>query len=196
MPASTHIDPAILSMSEPTSGTAVEHTAKKRVYYTPELKLQLIWLCINNGEQYIQEALDSGSENTFWQHITLLFQESNGSQMQTASSITIRRKVLAMVDERKSGLQARRLQSGVALQPVTDLDQAIDSWIQICERRIDIREKNKVEASSEVKKEKLAAEVLRDNLSQRLSKKRDYQAVVEAREEVDLTAPGDTIKKR
>lgn len=38
--------------------------------------------------------------------------------------------------------------------------------------------------------------MLRDNLSQRLSKKRDYQAVVEAREEVDLTAPGDVVKKR
>jgi len=41
----------------------------------------------------------------------------------------------------------------------------------------------------EVKKEKVMSEVLRDNLTKRLSKRRDFQAAVEAREVVDLTVP-------
>lgn len=80
---------------------------------------------------------------------------------------------------------------------VTDLDQAIDIWIEICERRIEKRETIKSEGTlGEVQREKIISEVLSDNLTKRLSKKRDFQAVVEAREVVDLTMPGDIVQKR
>ena len=62
----------------------------------------------------------------------------------------------------------------MALPPATDLEQAIDSWIKICERRVEEREAIKSEASTEIKKEKAIAEVLRNNLSKRLSKKHDF----------------------
>ena len=103
---------------------------------------------------------------------------------------------MAMVDERKALLEERKGLSGVAIPPVTDLEQAIDSWIEIHERRVELRDNMKSQASADAKKEKAVAEVLRDNLSKRLSKKRDFQAVVEAREVVDLEAPGDVIHKR
>ena len=64
------------------------------------------------------------------------------------------------------------------------------------ERRSEALKLNKTEASMDAKKDKAIAEVLRENLTKSLSKKRDFQAVVEACEDVDLTAPGDIIKKR
>lgn len=36
--------------------TTSDLTKKKRIHYTLELKLQLIRLCINDGERYIQYA--------------------------------------------------------------------------------------------------------------------------------------------
>lgn len=59
------------------------------------------------------------------------------------------------------------------------------SWIEVCER---IGETAWSEGFTEVKKEKVISDVLRDNPSKRLSKKRDVQAVVEAGEMADLTA--------
>lgn len=58
--------------------------------------------------------------------MSTLFQEM---YQQSATSLSIRRKIAAMVEERKAALDARKLLSGVALPPVTDLEQAIDSWI-------------------------------------------------------------------
>ena len=162
-------------------------TKTKRLHYTPELKLQLICLCINNSERYLQEALESA----FWQYITASFKQITGHQ-----EVDLWKKVSLLVSERKAEIDARKKSSGVALPPATDLEQAIDSWIEICERRAEVREAIKSEASTEVKKEKAIAEVLRNNLSKRLSKKRDFQAVVEGRETVDLTAPGDVVHKR
>ncbi|KAF8455124.1 hypothetical protein BGX38DRAFT_1258235 [Terfezia claveryi] len=159
----------------------------KHFHYTPELKLQLIHLCIGNGDQYLEEP----QEDPFWQYITAIFQQTSGNQGACA-----RKKVTAMVAERKSTLEARDMLSGVAIPPVTDLEQAIDAWIEICERRLETLESTKSEASAETKKEKAISEMLRDNLTKRLSNKRRFQAIVEAREVVDLTAPGDVIPKR
>jgi len=51
---------------------------------------------------------------------------------------------------------------------VSDLEQAIDSWIEICEGRTEMRETAKSEGSTE--KEKAMSDFLRDNLTKRLSK--------------------------
>ncbi|KAF8421900.1 hypothetical protein BGX38DRAFT_1279934 [Terfezia claveryi] len=178
------------SISEhPTPEQLQAETSKttKRLHYIPQLKLQLICLCTNNGERYIEESL----ETTFWQYITILFKGITSHQ-----GADVRKKVMSMVSERKASLEARKQFTGVALPPVIDLKQAIDSWIEICERRAEKKKAIKSEASIEENKDKAIAEVMRDNLTKRLSKKRDFQAVVEAREVVDLTAPGDTISKR
>ncbi|KAF8445289.1 hypothetical protein BGX38DRAFT_1271325 [Terfezia claveryi] len=118
------------------------------------------------------------------------------SEITSHQGADVRKKVMSMVSECKASLEARKQLTGVALPPVTDLEQAIDSWIEICERRAEKKKAIKSEASIEENKDKAIAEVMRDNLTKRLSKKRDFQAVVEAREVVDLTAPGDTISKR
>ena len=178
----------------PALEETLTHQKTKRLHYTPELKLQLMRLCVNNGEQYIQEP--SNSEIAFWQHISALFQEMSGHQKPMASHVSVRRNVQAMVDERKAVLEERKGLSGVAIPPVTDLEQAIDSWIEISERRAEVRDTMKSQASADVKKEKAVAEVLRDNLGKRLSPKHDFQAVVEAREVVNLEAPRDVIHKR
>ncbi|KAF8459137.1 hypothetical protein BGX38DRAFT_1264826 [Terfezia claveryi] len=144
---------------------------QKRVHYTPELKLLLLRLCIEHQEHYLEEQ----TEATFWQFITALFRERTGHQ-----GADLRKKINVMVGDRKGALEARKLLSGVALPPTTDLEQAIDLWIETCERRNELWETVKAESSAEVKKEKAVSEILRDNLTKRLSKKRDFQAVVEA----------------
>ena len=100
-----------------------------------------------------------------------------------------------MVDERKAALQAQRLLSGVVVPSVTDMEQAIDSWIEVCEHHAERSEADKLE-STEVKKEQAVAEAIRDSISKRLSKKRDFQSVVEAHEVVDLMDPGDVRQER
>ncbi|KAF8446958.1 hypothetical protein BGX38DRAFT_1143062 [Terfezia claveryi] len=152
-----------------------------------ELKLQLMRICTNNRERYIEES----SEPAFWQYITALFKQETGHQ-----GADVRKKVTSIVGDRKADIAARKMLSGVALPAATDLEQATDSWIEICEHRAEIRDNVKSEASTDIKKEKVIAEVLRDNLTKRLSKKRDFQAVLEARELVDLTSLGDVIQKR
>ncbi|KAF8459138.1 hypothetical protein BGX38DRAFT_1264827 [Terfezia claveryi] len=92
----------------------------------------------------------------------------------------LRKKVNVMVGDRKGALEARKLLSE----------------IETCERRNELQETVKAESSAEVKKEKAVSEILRDNLTKRLSKKRDFQVVVEAREVVDLTSPGNVPQKR
>ncbi|KAF8454418.1 hypothetical protein BGX38DRAFT_1268017 [Terfezia claveryi] len=176
------------SLSEqPTQEQSQGEPSKKRLHYTPQLKLQLICLCVENRERYIEESL----ETTFWQYISILFKEISSHH-----GADVRKKVISMVSECKATLEARKQLSGVALPPVTDLEQAIDLWIELCERRTENKKNIKAEASAEVNNDKVIAEVMRDNLTKRLGKKHDFQAVVEAREVVDLTAPGDIIQKR
>ncbi|KAF8435231.1 hypothetical protein BGX38DRAFT_1275131 [Terfezia claveryi] len=158
----------------------------KWVHYTPDLKLLLLRLCIKHQLRYLEEP----TEFTFWQFITALFREKAGHQ-----GADLRKKVNVMVGDRKGALEAWKLLSGVALPPTTDLEQAIDYGSRR-ERRNELRETVKAEGSAEVKREKAVSEVLRDNLTKRLSKKRDFQAVVEAREVVDLTAPGNIHQER
>lgn len=175
-----------LSTSTEQTVQAVE-TEQKRVHLTPELKLFLIRLCSENKERYLEEP----TEFTFWQFITALFKEMTGHE-----GADLRKTVNVMVGDRKAALEAQRLLSGVALRPATDLEQAIDLWIETCERRPELREAAETEWSAELKREKCISEVLRDNLTKRLSQKRDFRAVVEASEVVDLTAPGNVVKKR
>ena len=177
-----------LTESQPQTPQSQTQTNKpKRVHYTPELKLQLIRLCINNGERY----LEPGSEIPFWQYISALFKDITGQQ-----GADVRKKVQSMVGDRKASIEAQKTLSGVAIAPITDLEQAINSWIKLINRRVETRQEIKSKASQEVKQEKENAEVRRGNMRKRLAKKREFQAVVEAREIVDLEAPGDTIQKR
>ena len=66
----------------------------RQLYYTPELKLQLIRLCIN-------------------ERTTVLFQETVGNQAKD-----VRRKV---INDRKKILEVQK-KSGVAEAPTTDFD--------------------------------------------------------------------------
>ncbi|KAF8430493.1 hypothetical protein BGX38DRAFT_1146881 [Terfezia claveryi] len=120
--------------------TQPEEKLGKRLYYTPELKLKLIHLCIS-------ESYQGGGD--------------------------VRRKVTSIVIERKGVIEARKKLSGVAEAAATDLDQAIDMWIEIIERRRD-QQSIDIEGKAEIKAEKAAAEVLRDNLTKSFEKKWDF----------------------
>lgn len=54
-----------IPQSIPFTSTQPDDGKKKRVHYTSELKPHLVRLCTNHGVQYIQEALEAGSENRF-----------------------------------------------------------------------------------------------------------------------------------
>jgi len=109
-----------MSQSPPPSDQpSIQEVSKpKCLHYTPELKLELIRLCINDTERYINEP----AEVTFWQYMSALFKDVTNHQ-----GADIRKKVASMVAECKATLDARKMLSGVALPPVTDLEQAIDS---------------------------------------------------------------------
>ena len=49
-------------------------TPRRRIRYTPKLKLKLIQLCIENGGQF----LEARSEDDFWRFIRTLFAEMSG----------------------------------------------------------------------------------------------------------------------
>ena len=71
----------------------------KRVYYTEELKLQLIRLW---------KLLETGSEVSFWQYITALFKDITGHQV-----ADLRKKVSSMVGDRKGRHALHKELSGV-----------------------------------------------------------------------------------
>ena len=50
------------------SQSSIQIESRKRIHYTPQLKLQLIRLCIENGERFL--AVDS--EDEFWRDIQVV----------------------------------------------------------------------------------------------------------------------------
>ena len=98
-------------------------------------------------------------------------------------------KVKTMVADRGAALAAQKLQSGVAISS-TDLDQAIDLWIELMERRK--QEKEKEKPSSQVEEGKAKAAIWRENLVKTLSEKRTFQEV----SSIDLTESGSVRDKR
>ncbi|KAF8455067.1 hypothetical protein BDZ91DRAFT_746987, partial [Kalaharituber pfeilii] len=113
------------------------------------------------------------------------------------SGDAIKKKVNSFIIERKAELTARESLSGVAIPASTDLDQAIDAWIEVVERRTEVKQR-KLGDKAQVKLEKEIASIRGDNLSKTLSQKRTYQEVV--RQVVDLTessqATSSTAAKR
>ncbi|KAF8473509.1 hypothetical protein BDZ91DRAFT_714808, partial [Kalaharituber pfeilii] len=109
----------------------------------------------------------------------------------------IKKKVNSFIIERKAELTARESLSGVAIPASTDLDQAIDAWIELVERRTEVKQR-KLGNKAQVKLEKEIASIRRDNLSKPLSQKHTYQEVV--RQVMDLTesfqATSSTAVKR
>lgn len=97
----------------------------KRVHYTDELKLLLIRRCLNNRERYLEASL----EVPFWQYITALFKDTTGYQ-----GADVRKKVTSMVGERKGNIESSKTLSGVAVRAISDLEQAIDEWIEVQDR--------------------------------------------------------------
>ncbi|RPB27108.1 hypothetical protein L211DRAFT_846659 [Terfezia boudieri ATCC MYA-4762] len=167
----------------PSTQQPTQPVKQQRVHYTPELKLQLIRLCINSTEQFCE--LNAGA---FWQYIAVLFQQKTGNK-----AGDLRKKVSTLITEREAVIRAHKLQSGVAVAAPTDLDQALDEWMEIIERR---NEERKGQEADDIKREKAASEIKRENLLHTLSKKRTFNAVMDARNTVDLTHPGDVVIKR
>ncbi|KAF8435568.1 hypothetical protein BGX38DRAFT_1145623 [Terfezia claveryi] len=135
---------------------------RKRIRYTPELKLKLIQLCIENGDHYIETT----PEDDFWSYIRTLF--ISFTECIVGNGSTIRRKVAD--------------KSGVAVAPPTDLEQATDTWIEWMDRREEEKQAKNTQ-STQIKQEKEKAAIKRLNLTKTLSEKRTFQEVAM----VDLT---------
>ena len=170
--------------SSSSTTQASSSTTRSRLFYTPELKLQLIRLCIENTDRYLEL-----NGNVFWQYILAIFKEQTGYQPGD-----LRKKVASMVTERQATIEVNKRLSGVAIPPLTDLEQALDDWIEVVERRND-EQKTKSQSLEEIKREKEIHEIKRENLLHTISKKRTFNAVLDAREVVDLTNPV-ILKKR
>ncbi|KAF8415346.1 hypothetical protein EV426DRAFT_630077 [Tirmania nivea] len=157
---------------------------RKRITYTSELKLKLMQLCIENGDRYIETV----PEDNFWSYIRTLF--FSITELNTGNGSTIRRKVADIVSERKAIIAVQRAQSGVAVAPPTDLEQATDTWIEWMERRGEEKQAKSTQ-STQIKQEKEKAAIKRQNLTKTLSEKQTFQEVAT----VDLT-DSDTIRDK
>ena len=82
------LDPELQRLDTPSEISSEQHssTRPKRIFYTEELKLQLVRLCINNRDRF----LEPGSEAKFWQFMTVLFKDVTGYH-----SADIRKKVIS-----------------------------------------------------------------------------------------------------
>ncbi|KAF8458119.1 hypothetical protein BGX38DRAFT_1265407 [Terfezia claveryi] len=158
---------------------------RKRIRYTPELKLKLIQLCIENGDHYIETT----PEDDFWSYIRTLF--ISFTECIVGNGSTIRRKVVDIVSERKATIAVRRVQSGVAVAPPTDLEQVTDTWIEWMDRRGEEKQAKNTQ-STQIKQEKEKAAIKRLNLTKTLSEKRTFQEVAM----VNLTDSNSVRDKR
>ena len=69
---------------------------RRRIHYTPEFKLKLMQLCVQNGDQYMETV----PEEDVWSYIQTLFMSI--TECNTGNGNTICCKVADMVGERKS----------------------------------------------------------------------------------------------
>ena len=113
--------PPPLQQSPPPQQSTIV-TGKKRVFYTPELKLKLVCICVDNSDRY----LDQNAVGSFWNYVSALFRDVTG-----VPSTDIRKKIATMVSERQTAIQIQNMNSGVTEPASTDLEQAIDKWIEI-----------------------------------------------------------------
>lgn len=97
------------SSSQPTPSQLESSQPAKRIHYTPQLKLQLIRLCIEHGERFLTVE----SEDEFWREIQALFGPMAGST--TIDRGEIHRKVLSLVADKKATIKVRARLSGVAI---------------------------------------------------------------------------------
>jgi len=99
-----------------------ESKESESIIYTPELKLKLIRLCVCESDRYLAAT----SESEFWQYLTPLFKQSIGYH---GGGGDVRRKAISMIMERKGVLETRKKLSGVVESASTDLDQAVDGYV-------------------------------------------------------------------
>ena len=129
---------------------------RRRIHYTPELKLKLMKLCVENGARYIETV----PMDDFWRYIRALFISANGLRDggdrdgSDRDGGSIRRKVASIVADRKAELVQQASQPGgggggggdsgsgsgsgsVTVAAPTEMEQAIDTWIEWVDRRSD-----------------------------------------------------------
>ncbi|KAF8434665.1 hypothetical protein BGX38DRAFT_1219010 [Terfezia claveryi] len=93
--------------------------------------------------------------------------------------------------KRKATIAVRCAQSGVAVAPPTDLEQAVDTWIEEWMERRGEEEQAKNAQSIQIKQEKEKAAIKPQNLTKTLSEKRTFQEVAT----LDLT-DSDTVRDK
>ena len=176
----SQLQPSELPASETPKLEGLQH-------YAPDWKVLLIRLCVNNEKRYVEELPDA----PFWQCITALLEELTGHQVED-----VQKEVTTLVKERKAIFEDLKKRPGLVRPPVTDLWEAVDLWMEVCEHRA---EKHNLESEGldiVIKREKVIDEVFRYNSVYSYSEKRGVRAVLEARQLLDPTDPGDVVVKR
>ena len=172
------------SQDEP--GPSQERKYQRRVRYTPELKLKLMQLCVEYQDRY----LEMNSIDDFFRFIRTQFAPHAGIEPIIGDGVQLRQKVKSMIADRQAAIARQKLQSGVAIA-ATDLDQAVDLWIELAERRKMERE-SKPTISAQAEEEKERAAIIRENLVKTLSDKRTFQEV----SSIDVTEKDTKRDKR
>ena len=164
----------------------IEPESRRRVRYTPEIKLKLVQLCIDNQDQY----LEMNSIDEFFRFIRVQFAALAGLEQVTGDGSQLRQKVKTMIADRQAAIAAYKMQSGVAIA-TTDLDQAVDMWIEVVERWKEERDKP---VSSQAEEDKAKAAIVRENLVRSLSQKRTFVELEDA--PIDFKADSKREQRR
>ncbi|KAF8467852.1 hypothetical protein BDZ91DRAFT_723278 [Kalaharituber pfeilii] len=106
------------------------------------------------------------------------------------SEDAIKKKVNSFIIEQKAELTAQESLSGIAIPASTDLDQAINTWIEVVEYRTEVKQR-KLGDKAQMKLEEEIASIRRDNMLKTLLQKHTYQKVV--RQVMDLIESSQAI---
>ena len=164
----------------------VKPKSRRRVRYTPKMKLKLIQLCINNQDQY----LEMNSIDEFFRFIRVHFAALACLQQVTVDGSQLRQKVKTMIADRQAAITAYKMPSEVAIT-TTDLDQAVDIWIEVVECQKEEKDKP---VSSQAKVDNAKTAIVRENPVKSLSQKRTFVDLEDA--PIDLKADSKREQRR
>jgi len=118
------------------------------------------------------------SIDDFFRFIRAQFVILAGFEQGAGEGFHLRQKIKAIVADRQAAIAAHKMQSGVAIA-TTDLDQAVDIWIEVVERRKEERDSARA-TSTQAEEERIKAEEVRESMVKSLSEKRTFEEVEDA----------------
>lgn len=147
-----------------TSSTSTATVKTGRITWTSALLTTLVQIAAGNTKRYLEATRDAD----FWSHVRDQFADTTLQR----PGVMISKKVSDLVEEHKKKMKKRAAASGIAVPAPTDLEQALENWIALVDRRKEERNQKKVEQDEKVKAEQEVYNRLRENTTKSLSEKR------------------------